>query len=187
MSFLAITKTDLTAILTADGESVTYTNNGVQKAATSMVIHRVGDQGSAFINVPSALVTTPLFSDKVVDASGTTWYVSEVMQKCQDRTPCNLKHADYWKTLTLEKFSSGSWTTQQASVMALVETTASVEDFDEFAVLNTEYTITTTYIAAATGRMRFKTSGSRYYYINGITPDLSGSKTIQFACSENEA
>jgi len=190
MSFLSSTAIDLVNLLSSDGEDVVYTDRETETDTNiTTVIHRTGDEGTGFINVPTASIGSPLFGDKVLDANGDSWRISEVLQKLQGRTPCNLKRIEYWHLVTLQEYndSTDTWTDNTVDILAMVNVPTSSEVIsavDGHAI--DQYEIKTTYLTTPTQRMRFKL-GTRYLYITGVRPDDSRSKWVIFDCVEEEA
>lgn len=186
MSFFSATKNDLLNILSLDGEVLTYTSRDGGAAVTmKTVIHRDGEDGSGVINIPVADIVTPVFADKIVDEDGIIWYVTDTRETLQGRTFCDLKQSTFWQTVDIEEFA-GTWGTHTASVICLIESTSSLEDFDEFNSLTTEYTVKMEYMSDPTQKMRIKW-GSKYLYITGIRSDESYSRWIELDCREDEA
>jgi hypothetical protein len=129
VSFLANTKADLTNILALDGESVTHTARDTTETAMTTVIHRTGEEGDGLINIPTASVASPLFNELITDANSDTWRISEVRQAVQGRTPCNLKHTDYWETIDLQEMPTDTetWTNNTTGILAMITAISSNE------------------------------------------------------------
>ncbi len=187
MNFLANTANDLTAILAADGEALTWqSRDGGAAVAITTVMHRNGENGSAVINIPVADVAAPEFSDKITDGAAVDWYVSNVNETSQGRTYCELKKSSWWQTVNIEENIAGTWSVHTAGVLGILESRSSVEDFDEFNQLQTDYTFKCMYLSDPTQKMRLK-FGSRKLYITGIINDETRSRWSEIECVEVES
>lgn len=191
MGFFDTTATDLLAILTADGEALTYVSRANYAGATTAlttVMHRNGEDGTAVVNIQTASVASPLFADKITDGSAVVWYISEAQESSQGRTFCELKQSTHWDTIDIEASTNGTWAAISggSSLLALINPEQSYEEFDDFNAVTKEFTVKMKYLSTVTQKMRVK-FGSRYLYITGVRPDRTESRYLELDCREDEA
>ena len=180
-----------TSVVDYFGESVDYLSldtltavNGIQAT-----LNRGGEDGTALFNMPVASVAVPAFGDSVTDGDAVVWRIAEVLQKFSDRTPCNLRRADFWHAVTAEyPLTNGTgWADHTTGIIAMIipSTSSEVIDAEDGRAVNT-FEVHTQNLDSLTHKMRFKW-GSRYLYITGIRADATDALTSVFDVIEEEA
>lgn len=173
------------------GQVVDYLSRDGLTAVTdiSAPLNRSGEDGTALVNLPVALVAAPVFADKITDPDAVEWRISRVLQRNNGQVPCELKRADFWITGNFETCAADgvTWSTHTSGVLALRHTSSSSE------VISAEdgravevMTLQTQHLTSITHKMRYKW-GSRYLYVTGISPDDTDAKTTIFDVIEEEA
>ena len=172
------------------GESVDYLSldGGTAVAGITATLNRGGEDGMAVFNMPVASVAVPAFGDKITASDG-DWRISEILQKFSDRTPCNLRRADFWFTIAAEYYddNSDTWKDHTIGITAMVIPASSAEviDAEDGRSVNT-FEVHTENLNSITHKMRFKW-GSRYLYVTGVISDATDALKTVFEVIEEEA